>query len=232
MTAESLDPRPLAYSVIAVAPPRLEGHGVALEPLRLDHVEPLVVAATESREFYGYNPVPNGYDETHDYVAVALDRQARGERMPFVVWWSGRIVGSTSYYELQPWRWPAGSPSQRTDRPDAVEIGSTWLAASAIGTTCNVTAKLLMLAHAFDVWDVCRVSFRTDVRNVRSRRAIETLGATFEGVRRNHLPGFDDTIRDSAFYSILDSEWPDVRTRLLHRLEVRSRIQGRDDSSG
>jgi len=123
-------------------------------------------------------------------------------------------VGSTSYLGAERWRWPAGSPRQRTDRPDVVEIGATWLAASAQRTRCNTEAKLLMLAHAFDVWQVHRVSLKTDARNMTSRRAIERLGARLEGVRRADMPGSDGSVRDSAYYSIVRAEWPEVRQRL------------------
>ena len=103
---------------------------------------------------------------------------------------------------------------QRTDRPDAVEVGSTWLAASAQRTRCNTEAKYLLLAHAFEGWEVHRVSLRTDERNERSRRAIERLGAQFEGIRRVDMPGQDGTVRNSACYSIVRAEWPAVRDRL------------------
>ena len=134
--------------------------------------------------------------------------------MPFTVLWRNRVVGSTSYSDFQPWEWPAGSEKQRVDRPDAVEVGYTWLAASAQRTRCNTETKYLLLTHAFEVWRVRRVSLRTDERNSRSRRAIERLGAQFEGIRRADMPGQDDTVRNSAFYSILQSEWPEVRKRL------------------
>ena len=134
--------------------------------------------------------------------------------MPFAILWNDRVVGSTSYLDVQRWRWPTGSRLQRTDHPDVVEIGATWLAASAQRTRCNTEAKLLMLAHAFDVWQVHRVSLKTDARNAKSRRAIERLGALFEGVRRADMPGADGSVRDSAYYSIVRAEWPDVRRKL------------------
>jgi RimJ/RimL family protein N-acetyltransferase len=124
------------------------------------------------------------------------------------------VVGSTSFIEPRVWDWPPGSALQRSDRPDVVEIGSTWLAASAQRTRCNTEAKLLMLAHAFERWQVHAVSFKTDERNARSRRAIERLGARFDGVRRADMPGADGTVRNSAHYSIVAAEWPAVRARL------------------
>jgi RimJ/RimL family protein N-acetyltransferase len=98
------------------------------------------------------------------------------------------------------------------------EIGGTWLAPRVQRTPVNTEAKLLMLAHAFEVWRVRRVSLKTDARNERSRRAIERLGARFDGVLRAHMPAADGGLRDSAFYSILDAEWPAVRETLRSRL--------------
>jgi RimJ/RimL family protein N-acetyltransferase len=152
------------------------------------------------------------------YVATALRQKAAGDRHPFAIVWHGRVVGSTSYYDYAAWRWPAGSAMQRSDRPDALEIGYTWLAASAQRTQCNTTAKLLLLTHAFETWQVHRVSLRTDVRNARSRRAIERLGAKFEGILRADKPATDQTVRDSARYSIVLAEWAEVRTGLERRL--------------
>jgi RimJ/RimL family protein N-acetyltransferase len=128
------------------------------------------------------------------------------------------VAGSTSYLDVQRWRWPEGSPHQRTDRPDSVEIGSTWLAASAQRTRCNTEAKHLLLSHAFDVWDVHRVCLKTDERNAQSRRAIERLGARFEGLRRSDMPAAAGTVRTSAFYSIVRAEWPEVRRKLADAL--------------
>jgi RimJ/RimL family protein N-acetyltransferase len=123
-------------------------------------------------------------------------------------------MGSTSFLDIQHWRWPAGSAHQRAEDPDVVEIGATWLAASAQRTRCNTEAKHLMLSHAFDVWRVHRVGLRTDERNTRSRRAIERRGASLEGLRRADMPGQDGTVRTSAYYSIMRAEWSDVRRRL------------------
>ena len=127
------------------------------------------------------------------------------------------VVGGTSYLDLQQWRWPPGSPLQRTDRPDALKIGATWLSASA--QRCNTEAKYLMLSHAFDVWLVHRVALKTDERNSRSRQAIERLGARVDGVRRADMPGQDGSVRSSAYYSIVRAEWPAVRARLEESLQ-------------
>jgi N-acetyltransferase len=198
----------------------LRGQTVTLRPLTAEDADALVMAASESREHYGYTRVPDGAEDARRYIEVALADRDAGRRLPFVILWQERVVGSTSYLDVQRWRWPPGSPLQRTDHPDAVEIGSTWLAASAQRTRCNTEAKHLLLSHAFDVWRVHRVALKTDERNHRSRRAIERLGARFDGVRRADMPGQDGTVRNSAYYSIVRSEWPEVRARLQAALAV------------
>jgi len=192
----------------------LQGETVTLRPLTAADAGALAAAASESRQEFVYTRVPDGVDEARQYIEVALADREAGRRVPFAIVWHDRLVGSTSYLDPQRWRWPAGSPLQRTDRPDAVEIGATWLGASAQRTRCNTEAKYLLLSHAFDVWRVHRVSLKTDERNAKSRRAIERLGALFEGVRRADMPGQDGSVRSSAYYSIVRSEWPDVRKKL------------------
>ena len=192
----------------------LRGPTVTLRPLAPDDAAALTAAASQSRQLFEFTRVPDGVDEAREYIADALaERETRG-RLPFVTLWREQVVGSTSYLNAERWRWPGGSSMQRTDRPDVVEIGATWLSASAQRTRCNTEAKLLMLAHAFDVWQVHRVTLKTDARNVQSRRAIERLGTRFEGVRRAEMPAQDGTVRDSAYYSIVRAEWPEVRKRL------------------
>lgn len=203
----------------ALTPFVLRGPTVTLRPLSVDDAPALAAAAAESRDQFGFTRVPDGVDDARRYIEGALaERQTRG-RLAFATLWQARVVGSTSYLGAERWRWPAGSPRQRVDAPDVVEIGATWLAASAQRTRCNTEAKLLMLTHAFDVWQVHRVALKTDARNAKSRRAIERLGALFEGVRRADMPGQDGAVRDSAYYSIVRAEWPDVRRRLAAALE-------------
>jgi RimJ/RimL family protein N-acetyltransferase len=185
-----------------------------LRPLAVADAVPLAAAAAESRDHYDYTRVPDGMQDAERYIELALADREAGHRMPFAIVWRDRLVGSTSYLDVQRWRWPAGSPLQRTDHPDAVEIGSTWLAASAQRTRCNTEAKYLLLTQAFDVWQTHRVALKTDERNSNSRRAIERLGASFEGVRRADMPGQDGSVRNSAYYSIVRAEWPDVRRKL------------------
>jgi len=103
--------------------------------------------------------------------------------------------------------------------PDVVDIGFTWLAGSAQRTPVNTEAKLLMMTHAFEVWRVHRVALQTDVRNTRSRAAIERIGGRLDGILRADRPGADDTVRTSARFSIVATEWPDVKARLTSRLK-------------
>jgi len=192
----------------------LEGPTVTLRPLSPADAAALAAAAAESRDHFMYTRVPDGIEDAHRYITTALDERETRGRMPFAILWHERIVGSTSYLDIQRWRWPAGSPHRRTDSPDAVEIGATWLAASAQRTRCNTEAKYLLLSHAFEVWRVHRVTLKTDARNAQSRRAIERLGAVLEGVRRADMPAQDGSVRDSAYYSIVRAEWPGARARL------------------
>lgn len=200
--------------------PVLRGARVRLEPLAPAHLEGLVVAAAEDRDTYAWTTVPDGRDETTVYVERLLAARAAGEWIPFVQVSvaEARPVGMTNFLTLRPW----------PDRPEpyAVEIGGTWLAASAQRTGINVEAKVLLLMHAFEVWGVGRVDFKTDARNRRSRDAIAALGATFEGVLRNwqpsHAAGEDGLLRDTALFSIVAPEWPDVRARLEQRLAQRT----------
>lgn len=194
--------------------PLLRGQTVTLRPLSVADADALAAAAAESRSQYVYTRVPDGVEDARRYIETSLAEREAGRRLPFVIVWQDRVVGSTSYLDLQRWRWPAGSAFARTDYPDVVEIGATWLAASAQRTRCNTEAKYLLLSNAFDAWRVHRVALKTDERNAQSRRAIERLGASFEGVRRADMPGQDGSVRSSAYYSILQAEWPDVRKKL------------------
>jgi RimJ/RimL family protein N-acetyltransferase len=203
-------------------PAELKGSEVLLRPLSDEDAPALAEAASESREHYQFNPVPEGIDGARAYIARALRQRDSGTRFPFTIRWKSRVVGTTSYSEFQPWEWPSGSPHQRENRPDAVEVGFTWLAATAQRTRCNTESKYLLLKHAFEKWEVHRVSLRTDERNTRSRSAIERLGARFEGIRRADMPGQDGRVRNSAFYSILLPEWPSVRNRLERLLQNRT----------
>jgi N-acetyltransferase len=195
--------------------PVLEGDLVRLEPLDHRHAADLAVAAEEDRTSYRYTWVPTAA-EVSDYIDAQLARAAAGTLAPYaqVAKATGRAVGATAYWD--PRLWP--------DRNElcAVEVGFTWLAASAQGAGLNTEAKFLLFAHAFERWRVVRVDLKTDARNNRSRAAIERVGARFEGVlrcwSRSWAPGEDGLLRDSAMYSIVASEWPACLGRLQTRL--------------
>jgi RimJ/RimL family protein N-acetyltransferase len=195
---------------VKLEPVTLVGTQVTLDPLTAVHVDDLVDAASEDRSTYGLTLVPDEREQMAAYVRAAVDRHAEGQALPFAIRFDGRVVGSTRFEDIADW-WGRGVP-------DAVEIGWTWYAASAQRTAANTEAKLLLLTHAFETWGVRRVTLKTDARNARSRAAIERIGASFEGVRRAHMLAYDGAIRDSAFYSILDTEWPEVEARLVARL--------------
>lgn len=200
----------------------LVGDVVVLRPLTLDDLDALVAAATEDRSTYGFTSVPDDTAAMRRYVDDALADEWTGWALPFVTTRRAddRVVGSTRFLDLDDWlpRRVGGPPVGATGIPRTAEIGGTWLAGSAQRTAVNTEAKLLMLRHAFDSWGVERITFKTDARNERSRAAIERLGARWEGIRRAHGPASDGAIRDSAYYSILRSEWPDVRDRVELRL--------------
>jgi N-acetyltransferase len=210
----------------------LQSEHVRLEPLTAEHAEPLAAASAQDRTSYGFTWVPNGLDETLSYVDGALARQATGRTLAWAVrrMSDDQIVGCTRFLDLDVFSWPPPWPpgadqgAEPSDQlpPSVAEIGSTWYAASAQRTGINAACKLLLLTHAFDVWDVLRVTFKTDARNAASRRAIERLGAQAEGVRRAHCLASDGTVRGTAYYSIIKSEWPTVRDGLYQRLAARS----------
>jgi N-acetyltransferase len=205
-----------------VQPVVLAGRHVRLEPLALGHARALLAAASGRRDTYGFTAVPNDELSMIRYIEAALRDQEVGRTLPFatVAKATGRVVGSTRFGNIEYWAWPAGNPHQRgEDLPDVVEIGWTWLGAESQRTPINTEAKLLMLTHAFEAWRVHRVSLMTDARNERSRRAILRVGARFDGVIRAQRPGSDGTIRDTAAFSILESEWPTVKRQLQSRLD-------------
>jgi RimJ/RimL family protein N-acetyltransferase len=203
-----------------VRPVTLADDVVSLEPLTADHAQSLWEAASGPRETFLLTRVPASLEAARAYVDVALQEQACGVSVPFVTRdaRSGKVVGSTRFMTIERWTWPPGHPMQRApDCADAVEIGSTWLAPAAQRTAINTHAKLLMLAHAFEAWEVLRVTLKTDSRNLRSRAAIERIGARLDGALRAHMPGFDGAVRDTAFYSIVAGQWPAVRAALRGR---------------
>jgi N-acetyltransferase len=203
----------------------LEGSQVRLEPLRMDHIEALVGAASEDRSNYQWTYTPDGREQMTAYVVDALEKVASGAHVAFVTVrrqadGSELVVGATRYCEMYFWQWPPGASHQRHGFPDVVDIGFTWLSGTAQRSAVNTEAKLLMMEHAFGVWQVHRIGLQTDVRNTRSRTAIERIGGQLDGIMRADRPGSDDTVRTSARFSIMAEEWPPIRHRLRERLEA------------
>ncbi len=200
--------------------PVLAGAHVRLEPLAREHVAGLTTAAARDPAPYVWSYIPHGLAHMAAYVEDALAARAAGTAFPLatVRLADGAVIGSSRFFDVERWTWPAGHREARREGLDACEIGYTWLAADAIRTAANTEAKLLMLTHAFESWGVRRVCFHTDVRNERSRAALARIGARFEGVLRAHRLASDLTARDSARYSILAAEWPGVKARLRERL--------------
>ncbi len=197
--------------------PELTGDLVRLEPLGLDHVGALVAAAGENRETYAFTTVPHGLEGVTAYAGEIFEATAAGQTRAYVQVRvaDGTPVGVTRFLSFR--HRPADAA------PYAVEIGGTWLAGSAQRSGINVEAKLLMLTHAFDTWNVGRVDFKTDARAIAwSRAAIAALGAEFEAVLRNwqpsHAVGEVGRLRDSAMYAVVASDWPSVREHLRARL--------------
>jgi RimJ/RimL family protein N-acetyltransferase len=186
----------------------LEGKIVRLEPLTREHEEGLWEASRDP-EIWRWLSIfqPETREEMHDYVENALAAEAAGAEMPFatVRQEDGRVLGSTRYLALRP-------------EHRSLEIGWTWLTPVVWGTGANVEAKLLMLGDAFERLGCLRVELKTDARNERSRAAMAALPAQFEGVHRKQMLVRNGLRRDSAWYSVLDDEWPDVRANLLRRL--------------
>jgi len=193
----------------------LQGRFVTLRPLSLTDVNEMRELLAGPRDTFQWTLVPHPH-EVEAYLASAL----RSGMVAFATCApGGEMLGSTRFFDLQKWEWPAGrDPRPGHDGFDACEIGYTWLAAHAQRTPVNTEAKLLMLRHAFETWGCYRVTLKTDERNQRSRRAIERLGARLDGILRAHQAASDGTPRNSAYYTILAGEWPSVRARLEERL--------------
>ena len=198
--------------------PTLEGFHVRLEPLAPRHVGGLVAASAADPSLYLWSPIPQGKIEAEKYVDTALAWQEAGTAAAFAIvrkadaylsnsrLADNAVIGSTRFFNLEYWAWPPGHPfhgrashgqtSHGNSIPDACEIGYTWFAASAIRTPANTESKLLMLTYAFETWQVLRVCLHTDIRNTRSRAAIERIGGKFEGILRAHRMAADFIPRD------------------------------------
>jgi len=188
-------------------PITLEGHGVRLEPMANEHRDALAKAAADGelwRLWFTSVPEPQ---QTDEYIAQALAGRDAGHMLPWVVreLSTNGIAGSTRYHDII-------KPASR------VEIGWTWYAKRWQKSHVNSACKLLLLQHAFEALECKVVGLRTDNFNFASQRAIEALGAKKDGVIRHHWPRRDGTVRDSVMYSIIVSEWPDVKRHLAARL--------------
>jgi len=192
--------------VIHPKPATLEGHGVRLEPLTAQHRAGLADAAKDGKLWeLWYTSVPEP-EKTQAYIDTALAGQKTGDMLPWAVIEarSGAVIGSTRYHDII-------APADR------VEIGYTWYAARWQRSHVNTACKLLLFEYGFEKLNCKVIGLRTDNFNFRSQRAIEALGAKKDGVIRHHWPRRDGTIRDTVMYSVLATEWPDVK----HHLELR-----------
>ncbi len=202
----------------------LSGQHVRLEPLDARHVEGLIAAAaTGNPDLYHWTFVPRTTDEAATYVNTAISWRDADTAVPFatVRREDGVVIGSTRFFDIERWPWPEGDARHGRRDPDVCEIGYTWLGGPSIRTAANSEAKLLMMTHAFEVWQVLRVCLHTDERNMRSRNAIERIGGKFEGILRAHRLASDFIPRNSARFSILASEWPEAKQRLTTMLQDR-----------
>lgn len=186
--------------------PRLEGSIVTLEPLAEEHTEELWQAA-QAPEIWAWLADLNRRERFDPWIELTLEAARSGSEGPFTTRdaRTNAIIGSSRYLNVR-----------AADR--VVEIGWTWLNPSAWRSGANIEAKLLMMRHAFEGLGCVRVEFKTDARNERSRAALAALPAQFEGILRNHMIVPDVGQRDSAYYSVIDSEWPEVRSNLERRL--------------
>jgi N-acetyltransferase len=186
----------------------LEGELIRLEPLAPGHAEGLWEASRDPVAWRWLSIVqPQTRGELDDYIGAALAQAAAGTEIPFATVRrnDGRVLGSTRFLALRP-------------EHRSIEIGWTWLVSEVWGSGANVEAKLLMLEHAFERLGCRRVELKTDALNERSRAAMEALPARLEGVHRKHMLVRGGESRDSAWYSVLDDEWPTVRANLIRRL--------------
>ncbi|MGH2891067.1 MAG: GNAT family N-acetyltransferase [Solirubrobacteraceae bacterium] len=186
----------------------LTGRLVRVEPLAAEHEEGLVQAAGDP-DMFTWMPadMASSREALHEWLVGSLAAAQDGREVPFAILSAdtGDVLGSTRFMEL------------RLEHL-RVEIGWTWVTRRAWSTGVNVETKLLLLSHALETVGLRRVEFKTDSRNERSRGALEALGATFEGILRKHMVVREGGERDSAYYSVIDDDWPRVREQLEHRL--------------
>ena len=192
-----------------IEPVTLRGSIVRLEPMTLDHVLPLAQAGLDPELWRWVPTCVSTPEQMHDYVLQAMDECQRGSALPFVIvsQASGQVIGSTRFGNID-----------RANR--RLEIGWSWLTPTQQRMGANTEAKRLLLAHAFETLGAYRVEFKTDALNETSRRAILRLGAVEEGVFRKHVVvQRTGRVRDTVYFSIIDTEWPAIKERLAERLK-------------
>jgi RimJ/RimL family protein N-acetyltransferase len=194
-------------SPLVVEPVTLEGQHVRLEPLSLDHHAALCAVGLDEALWRWTTSLVLTPDDMQTYIQTALQEQAEGRALPFTTIdkTSGRVVGSTRYGNID-----------RSNR--RVEIGWTWIGRQWQRTHVNTEAKYLMLKHAFEVLGCIRVELKTDSLNEKSRSAILRIGAKEEGTLRNHMITYSGRYRHTIYFSIIDSEWPQVKADLEAKL--------------
>lgn len=197
-----------------IRPITLEGRAVRLEPLSLAHHAQMCEAGLDFELWHWTTQNVRTPEDMRSYIEQALGDQAQGTALPFATIdkASGKVIGSTRYLNIDV-------------NNLRVEIGATWLAKKWQRTAANTEAKYLMLRHAFEKFGCIRVEFKTDSLNQRSRDAILRLGTKEEGTLRNHMLTWTGRIRHTVYYSIIDSEWPEVKKRLEGMMARRARVQ-------
>lgn len=190
-----------------IEPLTLTGRVVTLEPLTVAHAAPLAAVGLDPELWRWIPSAVTSPAEMEGYVKTALDEQARGVSLPFVIRLagSGQVIGSTRF----------GNIDRANKR---LEIGWTWYTSSAQRTGANSDAKLLLLTHAFETLGANRVELKTDALNTKSRNAILRIGAQQEGIFRQHVITASGRVRDTVYFSIIRDEWPDVKRRLLQKI--------------
>jgi RimJ/RimL family protein N-acetyltransferase len=193
----------------ALGPIVLQGAHIALEPLLPEHA-PALHAATAGDEMWSWMSFDlRDRAQLERWMTLAFAARDRGEEVPFVVVLraTGEVVGSTRYMDIRAMY-------------RGVEIGWTWYRRDVWGGPVNPEAKYLLMRHAFEDWGAIRVCLKTDVKNVHSQNAIKKLGARYEGTLRNHYIRRDGSFRDSVYFSVIESEWPEVKRRLEDRIST------------
>jgi RimJ/RimL family protein N-acetyltransferase len=193
-----------------IDPVTLEGRVVRLEPLALSHLDALCAVGLDPELWQYTLTIVQTREDMRSYLEAALKAREQGSALPFVIIEraANTVVGSTRYLNID-------------QQNKKLEIGSTWVARRWQRTAVNTEAKFLLLRHAFEVLGCVRVEFKTDVLNRQSRAALLRIGAKQEGILRKHLITQTGRVRDTVYFSILDTEWPDVKRRLEEYIGLR-----------